>query len=137
MPLCMTKLAAFAPLAALLLASTTASAESSLGVSRLVTAHGIDAHEPQAPATTFKANDDRVYAFVEVKNATKASEVINVVFESPKGSEPAIEIPLTVGPSQHFRTWAFTRKAHTPGEWNVVVRDSHHRVLSQQKFTVE
>ena len=73
-------------------------------------------------SSTFKANDDRVYAFVEVENPTKTDGTIHVVFEPPTG--PALaEIPLKVGETARFRTWAFTRKAHAPGEWAVVVRD--------------
>lgn len=108
----------------------------SLGVKRLVLAHGVVAREPQEPATTFKSNDDRVYAFVEVQNPAKTEATIHVVFEPPSG--PALaEIPLKVGESARFRTWAFTRKAHAPGEWAVVVRDDHGKLLGKQTFVVE
>src|SRR5262249_40646745 len=67
-----------------------------MSVSRLVLAHGIDNREPQEPSSTFKTRDDRVYAFVEVQNPTKATGKISVIFEPPSG--PALaEIPLEVG----------------------------------------
>ena len=45
-------------------------------------------------------------------------------------------VPLKVGAgAAHFRTWAFTRRAHEAGEWTVVVRDQG-RVLARQSFTV-
>jgi hypothetical protein len=107
-----------------------------MSVSRLVLAHGIDAHEPQQPTSSFKTRDDRVYAFVEVQNPTKATGKILVVFEPPSG--PALApIPLEVGDSSRFRTWAFTRKAHDAGEWAVVVRDEKDRVLARETFSVE
>ena len=107
-----------------------------LTVSRLVLAHGVDHREPQEPSSTFKTNDDRVYAFVEVQNPTKATGKINVVFQPPTGAALA-EIPLEVGDSGRFRTWAFTRKAHEAGQWGVVVRDDKGRLLARETFTVE
>jgi hypothetical protein len=115
-------------------ASRTTSAKR-LGVKRLVLAHGIDGREPQDAAATFKSSDDRVYAFVELENPTKTSGEISVVFEPPTG--PALaEIPLSVGETARFRTWAFTRQATTAGEWTVVIRDAQHRVLARQTFIV-
>jgi hypothetical protein len=121
----------------LLASAVPAGAESraQIGVKRLVLAHGVDGREPQGATTTFKTSDDRVYAFVEIENPTRAKSGINVVFEPPAG--PALaEIPLEVGDGARFRTWAFTRRAHEPGEWTVVVRDAKHRVLARQTFTV-
>ena len=106
-----------------------------LGVKRLVLAHGIDGHEPQDASGTFKSSDDRVYAFIELENPGKVGSAIAVVFEPPSGP-PVAEIPLTVGETARFRTWAFTRKARTAGEWTVVIRDDQHRVLARQTFTV-
>ncbi len=125
---------------ALLLGVTSAAAREAsardVGVSRLVLAHGIENHEPQQPASTFKTRDDRVYAFVEVQNPTKAAGKISVVFEPPHG--PALApITLDFGDSSRFRTWAFTRKAHEAGEWAVVVRDENGRLLAHETFTVQ
>ena len=106
-----------------------------LGVKRLVLAHGIDGHEPQEPSATFKSSDDRIYAFIEVENPTKSADAISVVFEPPSGP-PVAEIPLAVGETSRFRTWAFTRKAHVAGTWTVVIRDANHKVLARQTFTV-
>jgi Protein of unknown function (DUF2914) len=106
-----------------------------LGVKRLVLAHGIDGHEPQDASASFKSSTDRIYAFVELENPTKTADAISVVFEPPSGP-PVAEIPLAVGETSRFRTWAFTRKAHAAGEWTVVIRDGQHRVLARQTFTV-
>ena len=114
---------------------STTSTSKHLGVKRLVLAPGIDAHEPQDASSTFKSSDDRIYAFVEIENPGRAADNISVVFEPPSGP-PVAEIPLSVGDSARFRTWAFTRKAHAAGEWTVVVRDGQHKVLARQTFTV-
>lgn len=106
-----------------------------LGVKRLVLAHGVDGREPQDASSSFKSSDDRVYAFIELENPAKIADAITVVFEAPSGP-PAAEIPLQVGETARFRTWAFTRRAHVAGEWTVVIRDAQHRVLARQAFTV-
>jgi hypothetical protein len=117
-------------------AATAEPQAKSLGVKRLVLAHGIDGHEPQEPTTSFTTNNDRVYAFVEVSNTTKSEETIHVVFQPPTGAALA-EIPLKVGSATpRFRTWAFTRKVHEAGEWAVIVRDDHGKLLGRQSFTV-
>ncbi|HEY8078227.1 MAG TPA: DUF2914 domain-containing protein [Labilithrix sp.] len=125
---------------ALLLGVTSAAAREAspkeVGVSRLVLAHGIDSHEPQQPSSTFKTHDDRVYAFVELQNPTKAAGKIEVVFEPPQGAALA-PITLDFGDSARFRTWAFTRQAHAAGEWGVVVRDDKGRLLAHETFRVE
>jgi hypothetical protein len=106
-----------------------------MSVKRLVLARGIDGHEPQDVATTFAAKDDRVYAFVEVENLG-SDDTVAVVFQPPSGAALG-EITLKVGGgAAHFRTWAFTRRAHEVGDWTVVVRDTHGKVLGRQTFTV-
>lgn len=125
-------------LAAMMTISWTAAAETKtdkLAVKRLVLAHGIDNREPQQATTSFKTQDDRVYAFVEVANPQKLEDKIHVVFTSPDGKTMP-EIELGVGPSATYRTWAFTRKAHEAGEWGVSVRDGKGRVLARETFTV-
>jgi hypothetical protein len=106
-----------------------------ISVKRLVLAHGVADREPQEATTSFNTKDDRVYAFVEVENPTKSEDQIVVVFQPPSGPAHA-EIPLKVGDSSRFRTWAFTRRVHEAGDWGVVVRDTHGRVLARQSFTV-
>ena len=115
--------------------SSRASSSKKMSVKRLVLARGIDGHEPQDVASTFAAKDDRVYAFVEVENLG-SDDTVAVVFEPPSG--PALgAISLKVGGgAAHFRTWAFTRRAHEVGDWTVVVRDTHGKVLGRQTFTV-
>lgn len=105
----------------------------SLEVKRLVFARGIDGHEPQDAATAFSSKEDRVYAFVELANPG-AEDNIDVVFQPPSGA--AFTVPLKVGSSARFRTWAFTRRAHEAGEWTVVVRAAGNKVLARQSFTV-
>ena len=110
-----------------------ASSTKKLAVKRLVFARGIDGHEPQDAAATFSAKEDRVYAFVEVENPG-SEDSVEVVFQPPTGLSFAVPLKVGAG-AAHFRTWAFTRRAHEAGEWTVVVRDQG-RVLARQSFTV-
>lgn len=110
------------------------SSKKTLAVKRLVFARGIDGHEPQEASTTFSAKEDRVYAFLEVENPG-GDGTVNVVFQPPTGL--SFSVPLKVGANAaHFRTWAFTRRAHDAGEWTVVIRDPQGKVLARQAFTV-
>jgi hypothetical protein len=111
-----------------------ASSPPALEVKRLVFARGIDGHEPQEAATSFSAKEDRVYAFVELANPG-ADDNVSVVFQPPTGASFAIPLKVSGGAS-HFRTWAFTRKAHDAGEWTVVVRNGANKVLARQSFIV-
>jgi hypothetical protein len=106
----------------------------SLEVKRLVFARGIDGHEPQDAASAFSAKEDRVYAFVELANPG-ADGNVEVVFQPPAGASFAVPLKVS-GKASHFRTWAFTRRAHEAGEWTVVVRTPAGKALARQSFTV-
>jgi hypothetical protein len=107
-----------------------------LALKRLVLAHGIDNKEPQDVSTSFNAKESRVYAFVEVENPEKLPGEVTVEFEPPKGKAQG-EVKLAVGEGARWRTWAFTRQAHEPGEWTAIVRDSKGHELGRQTFNVE
>jgi hypothetical protein len=116
-------------------ASTPKPRAHSLRVDRLVVARGVESREPQGADTIFAAGEKRVFAFVEVSNPERAEGEVHVQFVSPNG-EADPPIALSVGESPHWRTWAFTRRAHTPGTWRAVVRDDHERVLASTEFDV-
>jgi enoyl-CoA hydratase/carnithine racemase len=67
--------------------------------------------------------------------AAGADDNVDVVFTPPAGT--SFSVPLKVsGKAKHFRTWAFTRRAHEAGEWSVVVRAPGGKALARQSFTV-
>jgi hypothetical protein len=105
-------------------------------VNRLVVARGVEAREPLGVDTTFAKDEKRVFAFVEVANPERAPGEVTVEFLDPAGHvQPPVE--LTVGDSPRFRTWAFTRRAHTPGEWKALVKDENGHVLAETAFQVK
>ena len=108
-----------------------------LHVKRLVLAHSVASHEPVDVATSFSAaQNDRIYAFVEVDNPERAESQIVVTFEPEHGS-PTGFVRLDVGASPRWRTWAYTRAVHQPGTWAAVVRDRNGIELARTAFEVK
>jgi hypothetical protein len=107
-----------------------------LKVDRLVIARGVEAREPVGTDTTFAKDEKRVFAFVELANKEHAPGEVTVQFVDPAG-HPHAPVDLSVGDSPRFRTWAFTRQAHTPGTWKALVRDEKGHVLAQTVFEVK
>jgi hypothetical protein len=107
-----------------------------LHVKRLVLARSVAGHEPVDVATSFSAaQNDRIYAFVEVDNPERAESQIVVTFEPEHGS-PTGFVRLDVGASPRWRTWAYTRAARQPGAWAAVVRDGNGVELGRTAFEV-
>jgi hypothetical protein len=107
-----------------------------LKVKRLVLAEGVKGREPVEPGTSFKADDDRIYAFVEIENGGAEAAQVTVEFEPPGGGAASGNVTLDVGSSPHWRTWAYTRAAKKPGEWTAVVRSESGEVLAKAPFEV-
>jgi hypothetical protein len=116
-------------------ASPRPAAGPELSVTRTVLTHGVEGREPKDSVGTFRASDGRVVAFVELENPRRIDTSITVVFVPPSG--PTAEIPLHVGETSRYRTWASTRQAHEIGTWTVLVRDSGGHVLARHPFKVE
>jgi Protein of unknown function (DUF2914) len=106
-----------------------------LRVDRLVVARGVVDREPQGADTLFASGEKRVFAFMEIANPEHAPGDVKVQFVAPDGvAQPAVDV--SVGPSERWRTWAFTRHAHAPGTWKAVVRDQRGHVLASTEFDV-
>ncbi len=106
-----------------------------LRVDRLVVARGVVDREPQGADTLFASDEKRVFAFVEIANPEHAPGDVKVQFVAPDGAaQPPVDV--SVGASARWRTWAFTRHAHTPGTWKAIVRDQRGHVLASTEFDV-
>jgi hypothetical protein len=106
-----------------------------LHVARLVVARGVQSREPVGVDTVFGASEKRLFAFVEIDNAERLPGVVRVSFFDPAGAEQE-PVALDVGDGARWRTWAFTRRAHTPGMWSAVVRDERGTILASTDFEV-
>ncbi len=103
-------------------------------IKRVVMARQIENREPVDPSDAFSIADGaRVYAFVEVLNPSREETELSVTFEPPEGSARGT-VPLHVGASPRWRTWAHTRYANVPGTWKVTVRDAAGKVVAHTTF---
>ncbi len=107
-------------------------------VKRLVIARDVDrkARKPEGVAGSFSLGDfEKLYAFVEVDSRDGDSE-IHVSFDPPGGAAPKGSIPLKVGESPRFRTWASTRAIDKRGVWTAIVTDASGHELARESFLV-
>lgn len=108
-----------------------------LKVKRLVVAEGVEDREPVEAGTSFKAGAvERIYAFVELENATREPGQVTVAFEPAGGGGASGNVTLDVGGAPRWRTWAYTRAAKRPGAWTAVVRSADGEVLARTPFEV-
>jgi hypothetical protein len=119
---------------------TTAKSSATSGkltVKRLVVAQGVKGREPVDAASSFSVEQaKKIYAFVEVENKERAASEITVSFEPPDGGDSRGNVKLAVGAEPRWRTWAFTRTAHTAGAWTAVVKDARGEVLARAPFEI-
>jgi hypothetical protein len=111
--------------------------EDGLTIQRLVTASGIEDREPVAASSVFRSDDERVYAFIEVSNASAEDEALMAHFIRPDGRVSGgieLRIPAT---APRWRTWAYTRHAKETGLWRVEIRSVEGSLLAAVPFEVE
>lgn len=107
-----------------------------LSVRRLVVAHDVVDREPVVRESTFEAGRDRVFAFVEARNAGADAGAVHIYFEGPTGQRVG-DIGLDVpGAQRRWRTWGYSRNVSTPGTWEAVVVDDDGHVLAREAFEV-
>ena len=108
---------------------------SSITVKRILFSEEIDKREPVSPEETFSAaQTDKVYAFIELGNPSKAKGNITVKFIPPMGATSKVD--LDVGDKSRWRTWASRKKPKAPGTWTVVVLDDAGAELGKRTFEV-
>ena len=85
----------------------------------------------------FGDHDERVYAFVEVRNDSERDETLLVHFIGPDGQvSGGIELRIPAS-TPRWRTWAYTRNANEPGLWRVEIRSEDGALLGALPFEVE
>lgn len=108
-----------------------------LTIERLVTAPEVDHREPVAASSVFGAHDERVYAFVEVRNESEEDKTLLVHFIGPEGQvSGGIELRIPAS-TPRWRTWAYTRNATKPGLWRVEIRSEDGTLVGALPFEVE
>ncbi|MGB5265978.1 MAG: DUF2914 domain-containing protein [Polyangiales bacterium] len=108
-----------------------------LSIQRLVTAPEIERREPLAASSVFGVHDEKVYAFVEVRNDAEEDKTLRVHFIGPEGQvSGGIELRIPAS-TPRWRTWAYTRHATLPGLWRVEVRSEDGTLVGALPFEVE
>lgn len=110
--------------------------DGAISVRRLVVAHDIADREPVVGTTPITTTQDRVYAFVEARNAGADGRAVRIYFDGPGGrrvGNVTLEVP---GAQRRFRTWGYTRYIDTPGTWRALVVAEDGTVLASQEFEV-
>jgi len=108
-----------------------------LTIERLVTAPEVERREPVAASSVFGPHDERVYAFVEVRNESDDDKTLLVHFIGPEGQvSGGIELRIPAS-TPRWRTWAYTRNATKPGLWRVEIRSDDGTLVGALPFEVE
>lgn len=108
-----------------------------LTIQRLVTAPEVERREPLAASSVFGPHDERVYAFVEVRNESEEDKTLLVHFIGPDGQvSGGIELRIPAA-TPRWRTWAYTRNARKPGLWRVEIRSDDGTLIGALPFEVE
>lgn len=110
--------------------------DGAISVRRLVVAHDIAEREPVVGTTPITTTQERVYAFLEVRNPGVEARAVRVYFDGPAGrrvGNVTLEVP---GAQRRFRTWGYTRYIETPGTWRALVVTEDGTVLASQEFEV-
>ena len=106
-------------------------------IQRFLTASAVMKREPVHPRSNFVPSDEKVYAFVEVSNASESAKRLLVHFIGPEGKVSGgieLEIPAAV---PRWRTWAYPRHFDVPGLWRVEIRNAEGELLGALPFEVE
>ncbi len=106
-----------------------------LSISKIAIARDVKNREPVDVGTRFDSSEPKVFVFLDVHNTEKVPGKLFVEFVSPKKGA-AGDIELSVGATDHWRTWAFTRLAKEPGTWKARVKNEQGEVIAEQSFEV-
>lgn len=116
-------------------AKTDTPAAKKLSISRIAIARDVKNREPIDVGTRFDSSEPKVFVFLDVHNTEKVPGTLFVEFVSPKAGARG-DIELSVGATDHWRTWAFTRLAKEPGTWKARIKNDRGEVIAEESFEV-
>jgi hypothetical protein len=106
-----------------------------LSITRIAIARDVKNREPIDVGTRFDNTEPKVFVYLDVHNTEKVPGVLYVEFVSPKAGAKG-DIELSVGATDHWRTWAFTRLAKDPGTWKARIKNDRGEVIAEESFEV-
>jgi len=114
----------------------TLESEDGLSIRRLITAPEVEHREPVAATSTFGDDGRKIYAFVDVENASERDRSLQVFFIAPSGRVTGGVELLIPAKAPRWRTWAYTRNADELGVWRVEVRSDTGALVGSLPFEV-
>jgi hypothetical protein len=105
-----------------------------LTIARLEIAGNVMDRAPVNIASSFPANQEKVYCYLEFRDV-KEETAVTVVWSLEQNEVG--KTSLTIKPYARFRTWASKSFHGMKGNWNVDVLDEEGVVLKSATFTVE
>jgi hypothetical protein len=105
-------------------------------IDRFVLARGVDQREPVDESDVF-AGDEKIFAFVQLKNPDTAPFSFRVHWEPVDGPVSPYGVALKVETAARFRTWSWTAIPREPGQYKAVLRTLDGAELASRTFTIE
>lgn len=109
-------------------------ASAGLTVSRMELANSIENRQPVGTATSFPANTEKVYCYVELKDVPKDT---SITFAWSHGQNDMGKVIQQIKKSSRWRTWSSKTIGDMKGDWKVDVLDESGAVLKSVTFKVE
>lgn len=107
-----------------------------LSLGRLQLATAIEDREPVSPGTAFTTTDERIFAFLQLRNDGDAERTVVVTFERPDGARVGNATLAVPGHQPRWRTWASTRHVRQAGRWTAHVETEDGEPVGTLAFTV-
>jgi hypothetical protein len=105
-----------------------------LTIARLEIAGNVMDRAPVNIASSFPANQEKVYCYLEFRDV-KEETAVTVVWSLEQNEVG--KTSLTIKPYARFRTWASKSLHGMKGNWNVDVLDEEGVIIRSVTFTVE
>ena len=112
----------------------TGALTSGLTIERLEIAGNVIDRAPVDVASSFSANQEKVYCYLEFREVKEETSV-TIVWSHEQNDIG--EMSLTIKPYETFRTWASKSIRGMQGDWNVDVRNEKGVVIKSAAFTVQ
>ena len=104
-------------------------------LTKLTFARKIESRQPVDEVDQAPADNERVYAYVELENQGAEQ---SIALEWTRADKVRYRHSLRVGRSKTWRTWGYIRaRKHAVGEWTVTVRDAQGTELGSKNLVIE
>jgi hypothetical protein len=111
-----------------------AAQDAPFSVERLVVSTDVQDREPVGISDVFPAGTETVFCFLEARDIRQPVKVQMVWYF---GDEELARVPLALGASARWRTYASKQVGGRQGNWKVYLQDESDQILGTVQFVVE